>query len=71
MDSTNQKAEHISGSALKAKVASKKRKRVLSKVKIGLVHFVFISSITSILLFGNWMLAVAILIMWLALLLSF
>jgi hypothetical protein len=71
MDSTNQKGELISGGALKDKVAKIKRKRILSKLKISLIHFVFLSSIVAILLFGNWIFAVAILVMWLALLLSF
>jgi hypothetical protein len=71
MDSTNQKSELISGSALKDKVAKIKRKRILSKLKITLIHFVFLASIMAILLFGNWLFAVAVLIMWLALLLSF
>jgi hypothetical protein len=71
MDSTNQKGELISGNALKDKVAKIKRKRILSKLKITLIHFVFLSSIVAILLFGKWIFAVAILVMWLALLLSF
>ncbi len=71
MDSTNQKGELISGSALKDKVARIKKKRILSKLKITLIHFVFLASVVAILLFGNWLLAVAVLIMWLALLFSF
>jgi hypothetical protein len=54
MDSTNQKGELISGSALKDKVARIKKKRILSKLKITLVHFVFLASIVAILLFGIW-----------------
>tara|TARA_R110000868_G_scaffold310322_4_gene571553 strand:- start:595 stop:810 length:216 start_codon:yes stop_codon:yes gene_type:complete len=71
MDSTNQKGELISGDALKDKVAKIKRKRILSKLKIKLIHFAFLASIVAILLFGNWLFAVAILVLWLALLLSF
>jgi hypothetical protein len=71
MDSTNQKGELISGDALKDKVAKIKRKRILSKLKISLIHFAFLASIAAILLFGNWLFAVAILVLWLALLLSF
>jgi hypothetical protein len=71
MDSTNKKGKLISGSALKDKVAKIKRKRILSNLKITLIHFVFLASIVAIFLFGNWLFAVSILIMWLALLLSF
>jgi hypothetical protein len=71
MDSTNQKGELISGDALKDKVAKIKRKRILSKLKIKLIHFAFLAAIVAILLFGNWLFAVAILVLWLALLLSF
>jgi uncharacterized membrane protein YjjP (DUF1212 family) len=71
MDSTNQKDEPLSGSSLKAKVSKVRRKRTLSKIKIYAVHFAFLALIVSILLFGNWLFALIILIMWLAILLSF
>jgi len=71
MDSTNQKGEPLAGKALKDKVAKIKRKRVLSNLKINVIHFVFLALIVATLLFGYWLLAAVILIMWLALLLSF
>mgnify|MGYP000196774067 CR=1 FL=1 len=71
MNSTDKNREYLTEEALANKIAFNKKKRVRAKIKINTFYCLSLALIGVALLMGNWLLAGSILILWLALALSF
>ena len=66
----NNESDLLSGDALRAKVQANKRKKWLNEIELNAVYLMLIAGIIALAVFGYWILAISLLLLCIAALLS-